>query len=263
MKHPSRPARSAFWKSALLILSASALYAAQPWSKDSSQWTNEDAQRILADSPWAQAASASFPSADMQEERSPGPLPGAPEAGMAGSRGASDGRWDGGVGRIPSTGGPSIRVTIRWDSALPVRLALVRVQTNGESSPSARISAEAAKDYIITIVGLVPSGQYRSAGQVNTRSSSADQDGRAPQNPEQMLEGVMIESRLMFRNRKPIRPEDVKLDPGTGTLHLFFPRTERIDLKDKEVTFATRFGPMVIQKQFRLKQMAYKGKLEL
>jgi len=263
MKHPTGPPRSVFGKSAWLILAAISLYAAQPWNKDSSQWTNEDAQRVLADSPWAQPGSASFPSADMQEEPSPGPLPGAPEAGMAGPRGASDGRWDGGVGRAPSGGVPSIPVTIRWDSALPVRQALARLQAKAESGASGSSSPQATKDYIITIVGLVPSGQYRSAGQLNTQSSSADGEPAAAQDPEHMLEGVMAESRLMFRNRKPIRPEDVKLDPATGTLHLFFPRMEGIDIKDKEVTFAMRFGSMVIKKRFRLKEMAYKGKLEL
>jgi hypothetical protein len=263
MKHQSRLAGSAFWKTGIWILLAIAVYGAQPWSKDSSQWTTHDAQRVLADSPWSQAASASFPMADAAEQPPPGPVPGAPQAGMAGSRGASDGNWDGGVGRIPSGGVPSIRVTIRWDSALPVRLALLRLQTAGEPGKSAYDPAQAEKDYIITIVGLVPSGQYRSAGQLQTRSSSTDSADSGPEDPEQMLEGLMAESRLMLRNRKPIRPEDVKLDPASGTLHLFFPRNEVIELRDKEVMFATRFGSMAIQKRFRLKDMSYKGKVEL
>ena len=53
------------------------------------------------------------------------------------------------------------------------------------------------------------------------------------------------------------------LDAATGAIHLFFPRTAAINLKDKEVLFATRFGSMKIEKRFRLKDMTYRGKLEL
>src|SRR5438105_11546676 len=127
MKHQAGATRSVLSKAAFLILLAIALYAAQPWSKDASQWTTQDAQHILANSPWAQPANASFATVDADEQPAPGPLPGAPQAGMGGSRGASDGNWDGGVGRIPSAGVPSIPLTIRWDSALPVRQALLRL----------------------------------------------------------------------------------------------------------------------------------------
>lgn len=240
-----------------LILTAAVLYAGQPWSKDSSIWTKQDAQRILADSPWAQPAIASFASVDADEPAPPGPLPGAAQAGMAGSRGATDGNWDGGVGRVPSGGLPTLPITIRWDSALPVRQALLRL----EPGAAAYNAAQAQRDYIITVIGLVPSGRYRSAGQLDTQSRS--DSAIDPQEPEQMLEGLMAQSRLMPRSGKPIAPEDVKLDASTGALHLFFPRTEAIELKQKEVTFATRFGTMTIQKQFRLKEMSYQGKLEL
>jgi hypothetical protein len=262
MEHQSRATRPALLKPGLLILPAIALFAAQPWSKDPNQWTLQDAHHILADSPWAQAANASFAVVEADEPLPPGPLPGAAQAGMNGSRGASDGNWDGGVGRLPSTGLPSIRVIIRWDSALPVRQALLRLQSAGEAGSPANTD-EGAKYYIITIIGLVPSGQYKSAGQLETRSSSADTGNSGPQDPEQMLEGLMAQSRLMPRDRKPLRPEDVKLDAGTGTLHLFFPRSEVIELRNKEVVFATRFGSMTLQKQFHLKDMTYKGKLEL
>ncbi len=248
---------------ALLILLAAAVYAAQPWSKDSSQWTTEDAQRVLDASPWAQPASAFFATPETQEQAPAGPLPGAAQAGMAGPRGISDGHWDGGVGRIPTGALPSLSVTIRWDSALPVRQAFLRLQSNSATGSPPYTPAQAQKDYIITVLGLVPARGYRSAGQLPSRSRSDDDSTTDVRDPEQMLEGLMAQSRLMARGHKPIAPEDVKLDSATGTLHLFFPRNESIDLKDKEVVFGTRFGSMTIQKQFRLKDMTYRGKLEL
>lgn len=252
-------------KQSSLILVAIAVYGAQPWSKNSSQWTQQDVQRVLGDSPWAQPAAASFASSETEEPPPPGPLPGAAEAGMAGARGVTDGRWDGGVGKLPSRTVPSLPVTVRWDSALPIRQALLRLPASGEQSAGSYTSAQAQKDYIITVIGLVPAGRYKTAGQLPTQSRS-DQSGDSavdPQDPEQMLEGLMVQSRLMPRNEKPIAPEDVKLDAASGAVHLFFPRNELIDPKDKEVTFVTRFGSMTIQKQFRLKDMIYQGKLEL
>lgn len=247
----------------ILLAAASTVYAAQqPWSKDPAQWTPADAQHILSNSPWAQPAIASFASVEADNPPPPGPMPGQAQAGMAGPNGATDGRWDGGVGRMPRGGEPTLPITIRWDSALPVREAFAHVSARNASGPSDG-AQRAAKDYVITVLGLVPSGRYRTAGQLPTKSRSDEDSEFDPQDPEQMLEGLMADSRLTPRNQKPIRPDDVKLDASTGVLHLFFPRSEGIDLKDKEVTFTTRFGSMTIQKQFRLKEMVYQGKLEL
>ena len=83
------------------------------------------------------------------------------------------------------------------------------------------------------------------------------------QNREEMLEGLMRASLLVPRNKPPIQPEDIKLDASTGAIHLFFPRSDPLTLREKEVIFATRFGSLTIRKSFRLKDMTYKGKLEL
>ncbi len=241
-------------KYVLLLGCALLAYAAEPWSKHSAQWTSADAQQVLTDSPWAQPASASFATTDPDQDRPIGPVPNAP--GMSGPNAASDGRWDGGVGRIPHLGNPTLDITIRWDSALPVRQALKLIA----KEPPAPASNS---DYVITVIGLVPAGRYRSAGRLPTQSRSDDGSTIDPQDPEQMLEGLMGQSRLMPRGEKAIAPDDVKLDAASGALHLFFPRTERLSLKTKEVVFATRFGSMTIYKRFRLKDMRYEGKLEL
>lgn len=248
----------------LAILLAAQVDASQPWSKDYTQWTERDVQRVLTDSPWSQQANASFGEDLEPQAPAPGPLPGAPEAGMAGPRAASDGRWDGGVGRLPRGGVPSLPITIRWDSALPVRKALESGKTadmgGGDIS-----EAQTQKDYILTVIGLIPAGRYKNSGHLDAKSRSDNPEGtvRDPQNPEQMLEGLMAGSMLLPRGKNGIRPEDVKLDAATGVLHFFFPRNETIEAKDKEVTFATRFGSMTIRKVFRLKDMTYRGKLEL
>jgi len=169
-----------------------------------------------------------------------------PQGGMTGSRGASDGRWDGGIARNTGVGEvPSLPVTVRWDSALPVRVALSRAKDESAAAAAER----AAKDYVITVIGLLPANT--SAG------------AEHPANDPAQIQGFLVTSRLEPRGQATIAPEDATIDPATGAVHLFFPRTHPITLNDKELTFVTRFGSVTVQKRFRLKDMMYKGQLEL
>ncbi len=239
-------------------IAVSFLVAADPWSdKDPAKWTEKDIQRLLADSPWAQQASAVFSLAAEDEEPPPAPPPISPAA-QAGLGVPNSGvRWDGGVGRSRGPD-PTLNVLVRWDSALPVREALSRA---GKDVQSSSIAERAGKDYIVSIVGLVPAGRYRSVGQTESKSRSDDTiDAR---NPEEMLEGLMAASRLIPKGKAAISPDDAKLDGNSGTLYVFFPKAEPIAVDDKEVTFTTRFGALTVQKRFRLKDMTYRGKLEL
>ncbi len=212
---------------------------------------------MLSDSPWAQPASAIF--ADPEEKTRPpdGPLPGAAQAGVAGARSTPDSRWDGGVGRNVSAQLPTLTVIVRWDSALPMREAL---------SLSNKPVAVDVKNYIVTVKGLVPAGRYRQQGSLQTKSESSGElssSGVEIQDPERMLEGLMADSKLRVRGKGSIASSDVKLDAGTGDLHIFFPRSANITLSNKEVVFSTRFGSLTVAKKFRLKDMVYGGRLEL
>lgn len=222
------------------------LYASQPWNKqDPSQWSPAEIQKILNDSPWSQQAMASF-GKPLEPDDMPVTPPLGPQGGMSGARGASDGRWDGGIARNTGIGEvPSLPVMVRWDSALPVREALSR-----SKDPTASIVAErAAKDYVITVIGLVPG---------NTPASAEH-----PANDPEQIAGFLANSKLMPRGQSVAAPEDAAIDPATGAVHLFFPRTHAVTPSDKEVNFITRFGSVTVQKRFRLKDMMYKGQLEL
>jgi hypothetical protein len=243
-----------FWG---FLITAALLSASEPWNKNPQNWTTEDAERILTSSPWAQMANASFGDEEAGEPAPPGPLPGAAQAGMAGSRGATDGHWDGGVGRISRTGVPSLPILIRWDSALPVREAAVQSRPDVKAATA----EQAAKDYVITIIGLVPAKRYRDSGRLSGTSESDDSvDAR---DPEDLLEGLMGTTRLIRRGRPALAPENVRIDGVTGTVHVFFPRTDPIVAAEKEVVFRTRFGSLTIEKSFRLKDMVYKRRLDL
>jgi hypothetical protein len=224
---------------------------------DPAQWTPQEIQHLLTDSPWSQQANATFPQAEDEPAQ---PAIEVPQAGMPNPRNAAtDGRWDGGVGRNNRGTLPTLNVTVRWDSALPVREALGR-----QHAPAAYSPEQIQKYYLVSVAGLVPAGRYMNPT-LNTRSGDDTFGTRNPQdprNPEEMLEGVMHYARLFPHGKAPIRPDDAKLDPA-GTILLFFPRTSSITLDDKDVTFEVRFGSLSVTKKFRLKDMVYKGELAL
>lgn len=230
---------------AFLVALVAIVCASQPWAgKDPSQWTSADVQRILTESPWAQQAMATF-GKPLEPDDMPVTPPLGPQGGMSGGRGVTDGRWDGGVARNTGIGDvPSLPVTVRWDSALPVREALSR----SKDAAAAAAVERAARDYVITVIGLVPANVAPSA--------------EHPADDPAQIQGFIANSRLMTR-AAAIVPEDAKIDPSSGVVHLFFPRGHAIALSDKEVNFVTRFGSVNIQKRFRLKDMTYKGQLEL
>lgn len=214
--------------------------------------SSRDADRILNKSPWAQSASAQFDLA-ADDEVPPPPPPAAAAAGLAGSGVQGAPRWDGEPGRVDRSGTPILNVLVRWDSAAPVRLALKAI---GESAPD---DQQVAKDYVVTIIGLVPANRYRTAGTAPSTSSS--DDAQDPSNPEPMLEALMTNSSLQVGNRA-LHPENVKVEHD-GALHFYFPRTAAIGLSDKDVTVRVRFGGMSVIKRFRLKEMRYQGGLAL
>ncbi len=238
-----------------ILFCAPLLLASDPWTKTPDKWSARDTDRILTSSPWAQTANASFAGAE-DREPPPGPLPGAESAGMAGSRGATDGRWDGGVGKNQRGGTPTLPVLIRWDSALPIREAAAHA-----NQPVPVTAGDPAKDYVITVIGLVPAKRYRDKGQLTAASSSDDTiDAR---DPEELLEGLMSNARLLRHGNRSLAPENVKLDGATGVVHIFFPRTDPISEGEKDVVFTTRFGALTVERTFRLRDMVYRDHLEL
>jgi hypothetical protein len=238
-----------------LYMSALAVHASaeQKWlAKDYSEWSPAEMDRVLTDSPWAKQASASFGAANPDPRDTPVPLPTPQQAGLPGPRAASDGHWDGGVGRMPRGSPPTITVTVRWDSAVPVRSALFRSHDPG-SHDTEHTLAQPEKDYIITVIGLVPA----------RRPATAGSEERNQFDTTRMRAGLMNTARLLRRDKRAIAPEDVQIDEPTGAVRLFFPRTDPITADEKEVTFGTTFGAMRVVQKFRLKDMTYKGKLEL
>src|SRR5580704_4784936 len=90
------------------------LLSVSAWqTKDPAQWTGDDVSQILTDSPWSAPAKL-YQSLDSASGR--------PKA---------------------------VRVTIQWQSALPVRLAMAK-----KDSAAVDASAAAPEEYVVVVSGL-------------------------------------------------------------------------------------------------------------
>ena len=79
-------------------------------------------------------------------------------------------------------------------------------------------------------------------------------------------EELMSSTELILKGRNSITPDDIKMagrDTASG-IQFFFPQgLDPISLDDKDVTFQTHLGSAKVEKKFSLKEMKFKGKLEL
>jgi len=216
--------------SLLGVVPATALASKEFWNeKKPSDWTDAEIHQLLNQSPWAKEGSISDTT----------------RRGSLGSPAAGGGAGVGGGGRraARSTGsartetpgtGPQLtwKATVRWESALPVREALQR------GTPG-----ELPEDYILNVFGEVP---------------AADPDSGF---------AILKDNTTLEHKGDRIKLNRVELAPGNsvseaGTL-FYFSRLLALKLEDKEAIFTTKLGPLKVKCKFTLKDMLYRGNLEL
>jgi hypothetical protein len=118
------------------------------------------------------------------------------------------------------------------------------------------VPPEAAQYYIISVRGL-PGMQH-----------SPDQWRHGPESPDdrRQREGQLQKStELQRRGMDPIHPERVETSEKDGqrAAVFLFPRARPISLDDKEVVFVSGAGPIRLKVKFALKDMVYRGNLDL
>ena len=218
---------------ALMIFFAICLWAADFWqAKPYTEWNDKDVAKMVANSPWAKEVSVEL-------------------TGMAaggGGKGKGGGRDGGKTGADEGGGGaPSVNLTIRWVSALPVKQALVRMNFKGDAanSPDVKKALDMTEpDYVIVVSGL-------NRGMV---LGSADE----------LKQAMMAATELVIKGKEPIKPKDFRI-VGQGKMDAVFafPKGNAITEDDKEVEFQSKVGTISIRQRFRLKDMMFNGKLEL
>jgi hypothetical protein len=175
----------------------------------------------------------------------------------------------GGIG--PPGGMELPKITVRWESAEPVREASSRAK-----SPTRHQFSEWVKEYYVLSISGMPA--MRAGGQAPDRPGRGSRgpdaggpgsQGGGPQPDseriQQMQRLVQAATTLKPTGKEAILPTSVETVVAGGTMLtvFLFRRTEAISLEDKEVTFQTALGPMRVKSKFKLKDMQYLGKLAL
>lgn len=252
---------SALWIVAVFASSTFVICAATPWlSKDFKDWTQKEASALVTESPWAKVMP--LPSTDRPAQMvMEGPPDAGPQSAAAtgynsansSTTGANQGTEGGNQSRArvltpaelaQSTGAPAIQptVTIIWASALPVRLAELKLRTNGGQPTETQIQAslKPRDHYTIVVVGLP---EPDNLAQVNALAPTASIDSHG--------KGI------------PCSTSDFR-KIGDRNVYIFrFPKTATFALDDREVEFRVTLGRMLIKKKFELRDMMYQGKLAL
>lgn len=239
---------------ATALVSAGVFLAGSSWQKeDASQWTSEDVYQILNSSPWARSVKVSV-ARTAEYGREPGGrgnggvwgegMPGGGGMGRGGIGGGGMGRGRRG-GAYPGAD-QSPTVTVQWASAMPVRLAEAKL--GGGTVDAAAMKP--ADEYVIAVVGLPKSG-------LGARNSNSDNDDEA------LADHLKVITVLSFGSEK-LNPTKVQLNQGRDGRAVFrFEKSQPITLQDKDAEFRITSDRMEIKKKFALKEMEYRGKLEL
>ncbi len=224
----------------LLLLFGFGLAAAEFWQKPYTQWSDKDVMKMISSSPWAKSASLSmsFPGGGGGPALPPG-------GGFGGGppRGPQGGSENG-----PGAQAPSVEIVARWQSALPIRQALVRLKFGAEadkSAEAAKVLEQQERPYEIVLSG--PMGMFLGA------------------KPEEAQKALSEVTSLSSPRTGAINPTQIEVgNPGkTMDVIFVFPRTMPFTVEDKEVELTTKLGTSTLKYKFKLKDMMVNGKLEM
>ena len=235
--------------SVCLVVAASHLVAADSaWkSKPAAQWTEEDARQVLVASPWAKQITAVITRRLTEDQLR--------EAGQMGQpRGVGNERVDpkgsgpkvspnvftgaGGNDRSSRSLPQSITLRLRWESALPVRLA--ELKSHEIEPPTLE-----GDGYSIAVYG-VPGGNFKGD----------------PKQLGEPLKSLATLKREGKKDARPVRVEVFQTENGVVVVYLF-PLSAEISKKDQRIQFEAHIGRIVFAQTFELSEMEFMGKLEL
>lgn len=255
----------------ILMVTATALWAADAWDKSYTDWNEKDINRVMTDSPWSQKVTIAFGGPGGSgfgggQEGQGGGFPGggggigSDEGEIGGGGGRGGGGFGGGGGGRGGRGGggygggegggmrPMMNLIVRWQSSLPVKQALLKYRYGNEVGTSAEAQQIMNRDeshYILGVTGL-PGRMARLA---------------------QDTEAIKASAALKRKGKDDIVPESVEArnveQTHTMDLYLLFPKSDAITLDDKEVEFQVKLGQIQVKRKFKLAKMVYGGKLEL
>ena len=238
---------------ALLLPLGIMLFAAdeQTWKgKQVADWTSDDAQQVLTDSPWVKTATPTMKqSSDSAQSGGGRRNVGFGIPGLGGGRrggygypggGGGGGGYPGGSRTGGNDSGSSQPPTLklRWESALPIREA--ELKTRDTNAPTLDES-----HYAIAVYG-VPS-----------RMASGD--------PKELAVHYKDHAAIKRDGKKDLKPSSVEVlqrEDGPVIVYLF-PRSKEITKDDKRLEFDAKIGVLGVNESFFVEDMVFQDKLEL
>jgi len=232
-----------------LVVAAAHLVAADPvWkSKPAAEWTEEDARQVLAKSPWSKEIRATITRRLTEEQLREGGQMGQPRGiGNEGVDPKGSGpkvspnvfEGPGGDDRSARSLPQPIALKLRWESALPVRLA--ELKSHDADPPTLEDDG-----YRVAVYGI-PGAAFKG-------------------DPKQLGEPLKHLAALKREGKKDVRPVSVEVfrrETGLVVVYLF-PLSAEINIKDGRIQFEAQIGRIVFAETFELSEMEFLGKLEL
>ena len=198
--------------------------------KKPEDWTEDEVKELLTKSPWAKEEKVSYSIGQGSNAGRSGRMTGGSTGGRSRtSRTASSTATDTGA----SAQG-KFKALVRWESALPIR----------EASHT-KLTKDLEQNYVLSLSGDLPMMGPR-----------ADED-----EAERERKVEMLKQYTKLDKKDPIFLSNVS-SQRSGTW-FYFLRNDLLTVEDKQVTFVTKLGPIDVKVKFNLKEMLYRGKLEL
>jgi hypothetical protein len=222
----------AAWKLCALIVPLLSLGADDAWkSKRAADWTDAETKLVLTASPWAAMVTPTVKKTEQKQ--------GGHGVGISGIPGLGRRRTqtqDPDEGNVPAADTTPL-LTIRWESALPIREAELKArETNAPDVDT--------DHYAIAVYGI-PS--------------------HLAKDPQHLGDRLKDQAAIKREGQKDLKPSHVDvLQRDDGVVIVFlFPRSKEITAKDARAEFNTLIGQYQIEQPFHIDEMIYQGKVEL
>jgi hypothetical protein len=238
------------------VLIADDTPAAPPpaWAtKPVAAWNQDEAQQVLADSPWVKSLTPSIIRGNQNNYSQPAPM----RRGRGGFGFPGGGYPGGGYPQqqpYPPQNRPANnddsssnqqppKLTLRWESALPVREA--ELKTHDLNAPT----LEDQNHYAIAIYGVpanMLNGDFKPLADEAKKKTTLSRDGK--------------------KDMKPTSVQILRRDDGPVVLFLFLkPKNakEAISKDDRRVEFDGQIAKLAFTQSFYLEDMTFQGKTEL
>jgi hypothetical protein len=153
---------------------------------------------------------------------------------------------------------PKFDVTVRWESAAPIRDA---VKETVPAEPDA---------YIIGVIGMPSMNMGRRGGAPRGMATQpqGEESNIQRQEPSDKdnLERLQQTAQIEIKGQSPLHPRKVDREEGPSGQRIVF-HFDRAELPvtpaSKEVIFSVRMGAMALKAKFTTKDMVYKDRLAL